>query len=234
MTITRLLAACQRKIGLVHEIRFWNHWLATRGRQYSPDEFHFRVDPASHLQDYIVALLPAHAASPARILDVGAGPLSWLGTQWPGHSVELIAVDPLAPVYDILLGWHGITPPVRTRFASAERLSKLFPHGYFDLVHARNSLDHGIDPLAALREMLAVLKPGRQMFLQHASHEASNQQYKGLHKWNFYLQDGDLMLGSRKRLAVNITEEFRPLATVRSSLDPSNMITTRIQKLPAT
>ena len=39
---------------------------------------------------------------PARVLDVGAGPLSSLGTHVPGRDVEIIAVDPLADIYDEL------------------------------------------------------------------------------------------------------------------------------------
>ncbi len=90
------------------EIAFWDEWLATRGGLW-PDSFRNRIDPQRPLQPFFEALLPPDCMQ-ARILDVGAGPLTFVGFQSPKRSLEVVAVDPLAPAYDDLLARHGIQP----------------------------------------------------------------------------------------------------------------------------
>src|SRR5205823_466706 len=111
------------------------------------------------------------------LADVGAGPLTWLGKSWPGRTVKIAAVDPLAEHYNRLLGEFGITPPIRTERAEAERLLTALPADHFDLVHARNTLVHSYDPLTAIGQMVAVVKPGGYVVLQHRANEGQGAGY---------------------------------------------------------
>jgi len=131
--------------GVAAEIAFWNQWLATRGGQW-PADFSFRTTPTAPLQPHVLAALPSSLGVTVHILDVGAGPLTYLGKQWAGHCLQITAIDPLAAEYDQLLQRYQLTPLVRTQQGFAEHLLDQFGGDRFDLVHARNSIDHSYDP----------------------------------------------------------------------------------------
>lgn len=170
------------------ELRFWQAWLDSRGGAW-PQEFRERLDPSLALHWEHCAALGTPEGGTALILDVGAGPLTSLGKVWPGRTVNITAVDPLATAYGLLLDERGIVPPVRTRPGNAATLSAEFGRDAFDMVHARNAIDHTEDALVAVREMLAVTRPGGCVYLSHARNEGASQGYSGMHSWNF---DGEV------------------------------------------
>ncbi|MGH9358954.1 MAG: hypothetical protein ACRD22_11680 [Terriglobia bacterium] len=88
---------------LSSELDFWKQHLAKRladPGQDCPGGFLFRLDPDAKLQPEIATFI--HSAD-ARILDVGAGPLTVLGKVWRGCRLDITAVDPLAVEYSALL-----------------------------------------------------------------------------------------------------------------------------------
>ncbi len=196
------------KLGLGGEVRFWNRYFSTGGLQWK-EEFHRRLDPQLPLDGRIVALLERVSASAEEydVLDVGSGPLTSLGKTIPGKTVRLRAVDPLAPEYDKMLAEQNLTPPVRTEECKGEELSGKFDKSTFDLVYARNCMDHSIDPVLAFREMLAVTKPGGLVYLEHWPNEGETEEYRGLHQWNFDCQDGEFVVWNPKRRQV-VSEEL--------------------------
>jgi len=129
-----------------------------------------------------------------RILDVGAGPITLLGRTHPTKRIEIVATDALADEYDRIMQKYGVTPPVRTIYAQAERLGKVFPANSFDLVTAQNSIDHTFHPLRAIRQMLRVAKAGCYVLLNHTENEADKEHNIGLHQWNFTVCDGDFVI----------------------------------------
>jgi SAM-dependent methyltransferase len=152
------------------------------------------------------------------VLDVGAGPLTIVGKCFRGTRILLSAVDPLAQHYDRLLEKYGLIPPVRTLFGKAEDVAAQFPNDGFDLVHARNCLDHGIDPFHAVSQMLTLAKPGGFVYLKHHPNEGLNEQWHGLHQWNFSMSgSGDFIISSRDR-EVNVTSEFADRADVHCEM----------------
>ncbi|HUF80441.1 MAG TPA: methyltransferase domain-containing protein [Burkholderiales bacterium] len=132
------------------------------------------------------------------MLEVGSGPIPSLGISHPTRRVEVIATDVLAKQYDRLLKWRGITPPVRAVYADMERLSSHFGSGVFDLVYASNCVDHTENALLAILEMVAVLRPGGHVIMDHMVDEGAQQDYAGLHRWNMNASDGRLLLWNER------------------------------------
>ncbi len=207
------------KLGISSEILFWRDYLQTKGSSWN-DFYETQLRPDTPLDKIITDLLEAPLGSKVRILDVGAGPLTVLGKIFPGHQVELVAVDALADYYNEILDELDINPIVRTRKAEAESLTKVFEKNSFDLVHARNSIDHCYDPVLAIDEMLAVTRPGGWVFMQHVPNEATDEMemgYKyagsGFHQWDFFVENGDFWI-SGFNTRTNITERLAEQATI--------------------
>ena len=174
---------------LSEETDFWDGWLGRRGLP----ELEGRVNLSEPLKPDLAALL--RGDGPFLALDVGAGPLTVLGKELTGkRQLTITAVDPLAAEYDKLLEKHGIQPPVRTIACDAEALTSLFPHSTFDLVYARNCLDHAYNPLLAITKMVAVAKPGGYVYFEHFNNERDRNEGRGLHQWNFYEEDGQFKI----------------------------------------
>ncbi|MBI2928580.1 MAG: hypothetical protein HYY24_23170 [Verrucomicrobia bacterium] len=195
------------------ELQFWQFALKDHGRDWWPGEFSERMNPDLPLQDYLRELIGAPAGATVRILDVGAGPLTRVGRQWSGRTVQIVPVDPLAREYDELLTRLSIQPPVRTIYAQAEKLLDLFEREAFDLAYASNALDHSISPLLSIEQMLAVVKPACYVYLWHFANEGLVEGYAGLHQWNFCAKHGDLVI-SDGRKTYSAAAEFKSLADV--------------------
>jgi SAM-dependent methyltransferase len=175
------------------EVAFWRVYFETKGARY-PGSYETRLDPELPLQPEIAELLDAPAGSQVRLLDVGAGPLTFLGRTDPRWTIEITAVDALGTQYGTLIDEFGVTPPVRTQACESEKLSTLLPADTFDLVAARNTLDHSYDPVHAIREMVRCAKPGARLLLIHHRNTAEDEDYHGMHQWNFEAADGTLFV----------------------------------------
>ncbi len=209
--VTRLRAseAVWRR-GLDDETDHWRRYLSTRGDEW-PDEFRARLDPTTPLQPELTAMLRAPEGSVVRILDVGAGPLTICGKVWDGRSVQVTAVDALAARYDELLAQYGIEPLVRTLECETERLDERFGPASFDLVHARNTIDHGYDPVRELQQMARVTAPGGVIALHHHRDVADLEAYQGLHQWNLRISDHTYVAwrpGERRDLVAALGAEY--------------------------
>lgn len=164
------------------ELDYWRWWLEHKGGDY-PWDYTQRFAPDTPLQPEFVALLPA-GANEVAILDVGAGPITYLGKATPGVAIQLTAIDALADRYAALFAEAGVVSPVVTGQGETERLRELFPVERFDIVCARNTLDHSYAPFDAISAMVAVAKPGGAVYLKHIQNEGEKQEYHGLHQWN--------------------------------------------------
>lgn len=199
------------------ETGFWDRYLKTKGLRWQ-QEFADRMNPELEITEELAALIQQGKPETWRLLDVGAGPLTVVGKCRKGVKLSITAVDPLATQYDELLSKHNLIPPVRTLPGKAEEVSTLFPSGGFDLVHARNCLDHGLDPFHAVSQMLAVTRSGGCVYLKHHPNEGINEKWHGLHQWNFAMSEsGDFMISSRTH-EVNVTTELTTKAEVNCTL----------------
>jgi SAM-dependent methyltransferase len=178
------------------EVDFWADWLAgAPGTEQWAADRGLRLSPDTEVRDPLVRAelerLPNRAVS---ILDVGAGPLTILGYRYPGKTLTIEPVDPLADEYDRLLAELDLEPPIRTVAVAGEQLLERFGPGAFDLAYAANSLDHSADPLRIIQNMVAVVRTGGIVLLRHKRNEGESACYGGLHQWNFDVSGDDLVL----------------------------------------
>jgi len=200
------------KAGIDSEINFWDSYFRTKGLKWS-DDYQSRFDPELPLQARVASLLPA-ALSEVNILDVGAGPLTYLGKKLHGKNINISAVDPLADEYDKILKKYKINPLIHTKKCDAEKLEKVFPRNAFDLVFARNCIDHSYCPEKAIISMINILKKNCYVLLEHIPNEAENENYKGLHQWNFSRSNNGDFLISSKLGEVNMTRKYADLCDI--------------------
>jgi SAM-dependent methyltransferase len=200
--------------GVSSEVEFWDSWFRTKGLAWG-HLYGERLDPNFALQSRPAALLAEQPkAGRVRILDVGAGPLTYLGKKSGTREIEIVAVDPLASEYDRILAKYQISPLVKTERLDAEKLSARFARGTFDLVTARNCIDHSYSPEKAILQMIHVVKPKCYVLLEHLENEAHNENWQGLHQWNFSLSaNGSFIISSRLN-QVNFTEKYARLCSI--------------------
>src|SRR4051812_29147814 len=126
------------QIGLADEENFWRDHI--NGSDDDPDAFLKRLDPERPFPARLVQYLPQR--DPVQVLDVGAGPVTVVGTKLEGRTIVVTATDALADKYNAMMDAKGYAPAVRTMQAETEHLDAQFDADAFDIVHAINTLDH--------------------------------------------------------------------------------------------
>jgi SAM-dependent methyltransferase len=183
------------------ETEFWAAWLsgAPGTEQWAADrEARLRAD--APVRDLLVREeLERMTSQEAAILDVGAGPLTNLGYCYPGKTLTIVPVDPLADEYERLLRGLGLEAPVPTIRVAGEALIEHFAPGQFDIAYSANALDHSADPLLIISNMVSVVRPGGAVILRHKRNEGQSARYGGLHQWNFDVSSGNLLLWNEAR-----------------------------------
>lgn len=119
------------------------------------------------------------------VLDVGCGPISTIGVSYPGKTINMVGIDPLADRYKILLNELGIKLPYKLVDGKGEDILDNFEKNSFDLVYSNNALDHAQSPYAIIQAMIEVCKPDSKVVFSVNHNEAPNNNYVGFHQWNF-------------------------------------------------
>jgi SAM-dependent methyltransferase len=208
-----------RRRALAEEVGYWEGWLSTGGGTW-PGDFAYRFAADAEVEDSLLrALLGVMKNQAVSILDVGAGPVTTVGRRFDGAPLTVVAVDPLADEYNRLLAKAGRVPPVRTAQVPGERLLDHFGHDRFDIAYSRNALDHSIDPVPIIEQMLAVVRPGGYVVLRHARNEAIKESYVQLHQWNFDEREGQLVIW-RVNHETNVSEALAGRAEVTCHREP--------------
>lgn len=143
---------------------------------------------------------------PPRILNAGSGPLAPgpVSCEGAGESggpgvpsgarslgqVPVVAADGLGRFYMQLFDFLGQAPHAKPLHCAVEELLRCFPRDHFDVAHIRNALDHAVDPLLGIRQLLSVVRPGGWLLLRHERNEGVPGQFQlGLHQWAFDAAD---------------------------------------------
>ena len=127
------------------------------------------------------------------MLDHGAGPFTNLGTQFtcPDSSLakqvdaQVIAVDPLAPLYNGVLNEFKIYRTLRTAYCPSEILTTCIGENVVDFSIIINALDHSVNPLEGFKQALRVTRVGGISCIYSVKNEAEHQGATGFHQWNF-------------------------------------------------
>jgi hypothetical protein len=117
-----------REKGVEHELDFWTRWFESEGLHW-PDDYRRRLDPEAPLEEELVAdRLDALPGDTVAILDVGAGPLTFLGKRHPRKALELTPIDALADACRTAWYWASTVPTSRkngvSRYLRRTRLSR--------------------------------------------------------------------------------------------------------------
>jgi len=199
--------------GLRDEIAFWEQVLPARVA--TDPGYRLRADPKAPMSDplmnFLIGRIPEESVS---IIDVGAGPLTALGKTYPGKRLRITATDPLAAEYVRIMEEAGISPPVRPIECLGEDLLDRFQPGTFDIAFARNALDHCIDPVRVIENMVDLVKDGRFVLLRHLRSVAELNLYRGLHQWNFDIEQGQLVIWRTGRERVDMGRVLHDTAAV--------------------
>jgi SAM-dependent methyltransferase len=208
--------------GIDSEIRYWNRYLNTwLNAPEKPPNFR---DSFQRLADSLPVGFPQilpYLKSGGRVLDCGSSLASAVGNVLPnGETIELVPVDPLAPLYDVLLDKYKAHPYVRTKFAMVEFLDDIFAPASFDVACMTNALDHSYDPVLGIKQLLnMVAGGGGYVFLCHALNEAEHENYRGFHQWNMSFEGTDFIIWNKSEKR-NITKMLNGLAEVSVDYGP--------------
>ena len=183
------------------EVNFWEQWVKTGGSAW-PEGYKRKTDPNAPLVQMVEKFLGElnyDSSKVAKILDIGAGPLSYVGTRSDTYKVDLTVVDPLADDYNRLLDAKGVTGVARPQYGYFETATQQFGLNAFDLVWCFNSLDHSMDPVLGLFNLLSVCRIGGGLILSFHPNEADHGDYHGLHQWNLDYVNGSMIVSQKGR-----------------------------------
>ncbi len=128
-----------------------------------------------------------HALAPGqRVLDVGCGPgtvtVDLASRVAPG---EVVGVDRSAKVLEAAVEHAQEKGADNVTFRVGDAYALDFPDDSFDVVHAHQVLQHLTDPVAALREMRRVTRPGGVVAVRDADYAAMTwyPEHHGLDEW---------------------------------------------------
>ncbi|MEP2716730.1 hypothetical protein [Pseudophaeobacter sp.] len=183
------------------EVGFWQNWILTKGHKW-PQDFALRTDPKTPLYNSITNFIHELGIKPGAdvsIMDIGSGPLTALGKVSEKFNISLTLADPLAEEYNRLLDEVGVTGVPRPQTGFFETSASQFGSEAFDVVWCCNSLDHSLDPLLGLYNLLDLCSIGGGLILRFHPNEADGGAYAGLHQWNLDLEDGQITLSQKER-----------------------------------
>ncbi len=135
----------------------FDHWAGWYDRRW----FRRRLLGLHH---WVLQAIPPAAGNPERILDIGCGPgrLLFLAAQhFP--DAEKVGIDISPRMIAVARANAPADGHFRFEVAAADTLP--FPAASFDLAFSSISLHHWPDPLAGLREICRVVRPGAYFLL---------------------------------------------------------------------
>ena len=136
--------------------------------------------------DNSAAYLAAELRPGMGLLDVGCGPgtitIDFAERVTPG---EVVGVDASADIVDQASAAAAERGVSNAQFAVGDAYALDFPDNTFDIVHAHQTLQHMHDPVAVLREMARVTRPGGLIAARDADYGGMIwfPQLPGLTKW---------------------------------------------------
>lgn len=185
------------------ELVFWRNTIE------NPDSKHYhnfkkRCEPNKPLNDFVEKYCSTRTNN--IILDVGSGPISIVGTTHKLIDFEVIAIDPLANEYHKILLDNKVYQATTPISLAGEDISQMFQNNYFDIAYARNSIDHSLNPVKIVSNMINVVKPDGFIVMTHI-HKQAPPCCNGLHNWSFTKKLDDFIIKTLE-CEINVSELF--------------------------
>lgn len=135
---------------------------------------------AENSADHLLPLLEPQFT----LLDVGCGP-GTITVDLAGRVAHVVGVDASAAVLELAREAAAQAGVVNVAFQVADAYRLPFADDSFDVVHAHQVLQHLSDPVAALREMRRVARPGGYVAVRDSDYSAMTwyPQVAGLDLW---------------------------------------------------
>lgn len=131
--------------------------------------------------------LVPHVTPGARILDVGCGPGTITAdfARLVGHGGHVLGIDPAPEVIALARQQHAPAGAGNLQFAVGDIMNTYLAEPAYDVVHAHQVLQHLRDPIAALRQMRRLTRPGGLVAIRDADYAAMtwHPQPAGLDRW---------------------------------------------------
>ncbi len=165
--------------GFKHEQDFWKGFVQT-------DRFKINwqgdgINPELHPDVVAIFKNEVLPFDPLKVADIGSGACSIL------HGLPLLdiqCVDPLGWYY-AEIGCPGVIS------AGGEQLP--FESDMFDVAHCSNAIDHSVNPMRVLAEMIRITKPFGLVIVQGFENEATHENRAGLHQYDMAVLGGTLL-----------------------------------------
>lgn len=213
------------KVNYASEVFYWWYMLSL---DYTNGELSKSFD----FQNLLLKCIEKYNFKNPQVLDVGSGPRGLLNKGAIEKKYTLINADPLAEFYNLLLDKYFPNTSFRPVKFFGEKLTDSFEESFFDIVVSKNALDHAISPKKCINEMLKVLKGKGLLILVGAIKEGTNQKWRGLHKYDFFIKDKKLLcqnFSGEKTVLIN-SKDVDYLESSQTGNNPGDSYTIVFQK----
>lgn len=179
-------------VGAEQEVHFWNWVMDPENNHKHYQAVLNRFDPAKSpdlCPLYVRDLIDRLENPFSLVMDMGCGPASLL---WYARTLghRLIGVDLLVCEYMEIMKKYNLKPLHTMIPAAMEDWEALRPFAEeADLVYSRNALDHANDPWTCVTNMVSLVKPGGDLFIQVYYKEGQRGEYRGMHQTDIWIED---------------------------------------------
>jgi hypothetical protein len=200
----------------------------------APQAFPGALGTAAPLPERIAELL-SEGSEILTILDMRPGPWTFSDCAYPRAMVRVVAFDPLAGGPNVAQTKDWITPPVGAQRLYGEEQLKRLASNAFDLVFARDWVEHSYDAEQAIIEMVRIVRPRCYVLMEHHPSGAEGVDDASDHRWDFSTNEaGDFIVRSQAG-EINITQKHRSACSIQCTTinDGQWWLATLIRKLGA-
>jgi SAM-dependent methyltransferase len=214
-----------RAVGKAHEIGFWREFMQSDRCRFGWCD----ATPNPECDQEIYTLLRYVASSFGQsgrtvdVLDIGSGPISVLTNVFHGLQANLKAADPLADDYEKLWTDHARRlRAVRPMGVAGEDLVDYFGSNAFDVTHIRNAIDHAVNPIAVVEQLIEITRKNGLVIIHGFENEADSERWGGFHQWNMRIIRGDLEFEGaahkKFRVIANFSNQLRLISACTKRL----------------
>lgn len=201
----------KRDMDYTREIFFWRNYLGKHTQFNICNRFNPKGQKSEFPEELLkIVKICNHRfdSENIKLLEVGSGPTSNLVWGVNKKLFDVIAIDPLADVYKKLIKEYDYSFPIRPIKLDGEDRDIFFEEDSFHIAYSCNALDHTKSPEKTLGNLYSVTKKGGFVFITSPVKEGTNENWKGLHKWDLDTVNDELYQFDKKGNPVNLTKKF--------------------------